>query len=180
MKKHLLLLMTIAIMAIFVASCGDKKEDTKPTQEPQKEMTTPAETPAETPATEEATPEEEPVVAEEIEEKAPAETKEAEKQPTTQSTPPKSGEMTGVIVAFDEVVKGQPGTFTNAEVALSFYEKGALLAFQSDGKNYLVFTESGSYAGKRLLKYSTKKEVKIKGKVSTKNGLPIIMMTGIE
>lgn len=173
MKKHLVLILTIAAIAIMMMACGGKTDETKPVEESQTEQAMPAE---ETPAVEETMPAEETAPAPAEAPTPTGETKAKTEPTTTKST---SGALVGEIVSFDDVVKGGNGKVTSAE-AEALMAKGSLLLFRSSGKLYFVYSTSGAYAGKKLAKYADNSEVSITGKVAKKAGLNVITMSDIK
>jgi hypothetical protein len=167
MKKHLVLILSVVVIAIMMVACGGKTDETKPVEESQTEQAMPAE---ETPAVEETMPAEEAAPVEETTE-APTPTGEEKAKteaPTTKST---SGALVGQIVSFDDVVKGGNGKVTSAQ-AEALMAKGSLLLFRSSGKLYFVYSTSGAYADNA--------EVSITGKIAKKSGLNVITMSDIK
>jgi hypothetical protein len=164
MKKLLLMIALIA----FLASCGGGAKKAEPAKaiEPVEEVTKPVETTSEVKEPE-AEPELEIVVVEKSEpvaEKSHA--KEVKKKATI-------GEWTGYICALQDYIMDKPKKISIAE-AKALRTKGRMLAFITGDKAYIVYSTSGVYAGKRLVKKAGK-NFTIKGKLKNVGGMQIII-----
>jgi hypothetical protein len=89
-----------------------------------------------------------------------------------------AAELKGKIVSLNDVMAGKDKVLSVAD-ATKLYEKGFPLAFKSGEKVYFVYSTSGVYAGKRLVK-KVGKDVTIKGKVKNKGGIQYIIMDSIK
>jgi len=89
-----------------------------------------------------------------------------------------AAELKGKIVSLNDVMAGKDKVLSVADAG-KLYEKGFPLAFKSGEKVYIVYSTSGVYAGKRLVKKAGK-DLTIKGKVKNKGGIQYIIMDSIK
>lgn len=85
----------------------------------------------------------------------------------------------GTIVSFNDLVMGGSGKVNKAQ-AKELVAKGQPLAFKVKTKVYFVFNEDGSYADKKLAKYSANNFIGIIGKTKKVHGINIIIAEKIE
>ncbi len=159
MKKLLSLITVLA----FLTSCGGgakKAEPVKETKEAEPVVETVAEV-TDSVAVEEAELEVTEGTTEATEPK-----KEAKKKAT-------AGEWTGYVCSLADYIMDKPKKLSTAE-AKALREKGRMLAFITGDKAYIVYSTSGVYAGKRLVKKAGK-DFTIKGKLKNLGGLQVII-----
>lgn len=87
--------------------------------------------------------------------------------------------LKGVVVSFDDIVKGGTGKVTKDQ-AKELTEKGSAMVFKVGKKIYFVYNEDGTFASKLLAKYASSEFVGIVGKTKTVNGINIIIASKIE
>lgn len=176
-KQSILLLLIVTLVGTGISSCGDKADDTKPADaasEAQEKIEDMAEEAND--AAKEVVDEAE-EVAEDISDKAQEAAEEVKEEVTEPA--PTGGIFEGKVVSLDDLVKGGAGTVSAAE-AKSLQGKGSLLMFKSGSKVYMVLSQSGAYAGRKLAQYADKASVTIKGKSRIKAGVNYIIMESIE
>ena len=176
MKKIILFSAFTILTLFFLSSCGESKKDEPqdiPQQEEQmieKESAQETETPPLAP--EKA--EEETVMGDAPVAKEP-ETKQEPKEAEVSKAP-----MKYQIVVLGDVVTGNYRKLNKSEAA-KLRGKGRVLAVKDEnGKIYFVYTQGGSFAGKRLAKYADSKFIGITGKVKRQYGMNIIIAEKIE
>ncbi len=176
MKKIILSIAFAILTLFFLSSCGESKKDELQDTSHQEEqiikkvLTQETETPP--PAPEKA--EEETVMGDAPVAKEP-ETKQEPKETVSSTTA-----MKYQIVILDDVVTGNYRKLNKSE-ADKLKGKGRVLAVKGEnGQIYFVYTQGGSFAGKRLAKHADSEFIGITGKVKKQYGMNIIIAEKIE
>ncbi|MFC2130634.1 hypothetical protein ACFLSQ_04310 [Bacteroidota bacterium] len=175
--KKIILFSAFAILTLFfISSCGESKKD-EPQDTPQQEeqvIDQGSSQEAETSLPASETAEEETVMGDAPVAKEP-EGKQEPKEVEVSKAP-----MKYQIIVLDDVVTGNYRKLNKSE-ADKLKGKGRVLAVKGDnGQIYFVYTQGGSFAGKRLAKHADSEFIAITGKVKKQYGMNIIIAEKIE
>jgi len=99
------------------------------------------------------------------------------------ATPKAPKPIEGKVVSLNEVVTGSFTQWKKADAEAAANQGTPFVLMVGQGakaKIYFVYNEDGSFAGKKLAKYSFNKKVGIVGKTKTVNGVQIIIAETIE
>jgi hypothetical protein len=84
-------------------------------------------------------------------------------------------EIKGKVASLNAIVLNQDG-YVSKDKAIDLFKKGQPLVLKADGGSlYFVYYADGFYAGKELSRHADKQSITVKGRVSTKSGINIII-----
>jgi hypothetical protein len=102
----------------------------------------------------------------------------------TKKAPAKAAKpIQGKVVSLNEVVTGSFTAWKKADAEAAANQGTPFVLMVGEGakaKIYFVYNEDGSFASKKLAKYSFNKKIGVVGKTKTVNGLQIIIAETIE